>query len=492
MFLQGMIAAPFSGSGKTVLTLTLLNLLQRRGIQATAFKTGPDYIDPMFHRHVPGVESHNLDLYLSDEDTVRRLWRRYGKGKDAALVEGAMGFYDGIGGTDEASSYQIAKALNLPVFLVLSPKGGCTLAALLKGMQTFREGSRIRGIFLNEVRRERVEGLRALFLRESGLPVLGYLPRLREADIPSRHLGLLTAGEIPDLEGRISRLTDLAEQTFDLDRILREMKTDGEADEEVEEAPEPEAAGQLQIAVASDEAFCFLYPESLDLLRSLGAEICLFSPIRDPELPLDSDALILPGGYPELYAEALSENKSMRASIARAGMGGMPIIAECGGYLYLQKALMEEGKRYPMAGLLPGEAVKASGLVRFGYAEMTALSDSLLFRTGEKIRVHSFHHFDLEEEKRGSAFSFQKADKSAAWVEGVSSGSLYAAFPHLYLPGCPEVAERFLSQAKAFQLKKGKLSSPLWPLAAGRGNTAQKERPGADFIRNRSACAKLP
>ena len=346
-----MLAAPASGSGKTALTCALLCALSRRGLNPCAFKCGPDYIDPMFHRTVLGVESHNLDLFLSDESTVRRLAARYEQGHDAAVFEGVMGFYDGGGGmTDRASAWHLADTLSLPVLLVLRPKGASlTLAAQVKGMLSFRQPSHLAGILLSDCSPMLAKSLTPMLEQETGLPVLGGLPHMAEAQFESRHLGLYTAGEIGDLSERIGKMADELEKNADLSRLLALCRTQEPDVTPFPAPPEPFA----RIAVARDEAFCFCYEETLDALRDAGAEIIFFSPLHDPSLPENVGGLYLPGGYPELYAGALSDNVSMRESIRQAAENGLPTVAECGGFLYLGQQLEDEtGQLLPMAGLL--------------------------------------------------------------------------------------------------------------------------------------------
>ena len=346
--MQFVIAAPRSGSGKTTVTCALLAALKKRGMDPCAFKSGPDYIDPMFHRSVLGVESHNLDLYLSAKNTVRELYAHYAAGHGAVVCEGAMGFYDGQGLTTRASAWELADALDLPVLLVVQPKGASvTLAAEIQGLVHFKPESHIAGILLNDCSEKLFRMLKPLLETETGLPVLGYLPRLPQAVVESRHLGLKTAGEITDLAQKIGLLADALEAN--LDWATLEALTERPAP-----APVPPPALQtagVRIAVAQDKAFCFAYAETLDCLRTAGAELVFFSPVHDTTLPEDICGLYLPGGYPELYARPLSENKTMRDAIRDAVNGGLPTVAECGGFLYLGQTLEDaSGTAWPMAG----------------------------------------------------------------------------------------------------------------------------------------------
>lgn len=445
--MQFLIAAPRSGSGKTTVTCAVLTALQRRGADPCAFKCGPDYIDPMFHRSALGVESHNLDLYLSAPDTVRTLYTRYAAGHGAAVCEGAMGYYDGQGLTTHASAWELADTLALPVLLVVQPKGASiTLAAELRGLLQFRTPSHIVGLLLNDCSDSLYKTLRPMLEAETGLPVVGYLPHLPGCTIESRHLGLKTAGEIVDLQQKLGQLADAL--------VLDWAQLAALTDRPAPAAPQLAApcAPAIRIAVAQDEAFCFAYAETLDALRDAGAELVFFSPLRDAALPENIGGLYLPGGYPELYARQLSENCALRATIRDAVQEGLPTAAECGGFLYLGQALEgTDGKVYPMAGALPGSGHNAGRLVRFGYAAMTAKADSMLFRTGEALPIHEFHHWDSSE--NGTDFSVRKTEKRQ-WECGFANAHLYAGFPHLYWAGTA-LPRRFVQAAQHFLKHKG-------------------------------------
>ena len=449
MIPQLMAAAPASGSGKTTVVCALLRALRRRGLNPCAFKCGPDYIDPMFHRAALEVPSCNLDLYLTDPARLRQLYSAHLAGHGAAVVEAAMGYYDGAGLTDAASGWQTADTLGLPVLLVVRPGGASlTLAAQIKGLQAFRPDSHLAAILLNGCSASYADRLAPLLERETGLPVVGCLPTLEAARLPSRHLGLYTAGEIQDLSPRLDALADALEAGADLDKLLAVCRRPAPVSTPAQAAPV-----RARIAVARDEAFCFCYPETLETLARAGAECVFFSPMRDAALP-EADALYLPGGYPELYAEALSKNAPLRRAVAAAVAAGMPTVAECGGFLYLGQTLADEaGSVWPMAGVLPGDGFRAGRLVRFGYADLTAREDSLLFRAGERVPVHEFHHWDST--CPGDALEAEKPD-GRRWRCGFAGPRLYAGFPHLYLAGRPRLAERLVSAAAAWRKERGK------------------------------------
>lgn len=445
--IQFLLAAPRSGSGKTTMTCALLMALKRRGCAPCAFKSGPDYIDPMFHRAVLGVESRSLDLFFSAPETVRTLYARGAAGHGAAVCEGAMGFYDGLGGvSDRASAWHLADTLGLPVLLVVEPKGqSLTLAAELNGLVNFRTPSHIAGILLNNCTARMHALLAPMLEKETGLPVLGFLPKLPEAVIGSRHLGLYTAAEVENLQQKLALLADAAEEHIDWPRLLALCEKEPPALPVQPETP----PARVRIAVAQDEAFCFTYAETLEAFRDAGAEVVFFSPLRDTALPENIGGLYLPGGYPELHAKELSGNTSLLREIKQKIESGLPTAAECGGFLYLGQSLTDaEGQSWPMAGVLPGEAKDAGRLVRFGYAALSADSDSMLFRAGESFPIHEFHHWDST--ANGMALAAKKPVGGAEWRCGFVNEHFYAGFPHLYWAGTP-LPQRFAAAAENYR-----------------------------------------
>jgi cobyrinic acid a,c-diamide synthase len=445
--IQFLLAAPRSGSGKTTMTCALLMALKRRGCAPCAFKSGPDYIDPMFHRAVLGVESRSLDLFFSAPETVRALYAKGAAGHGAAVCEGAMGFYDGLGGvSDRASAWHLADTLGLPVLLVVEPKGqSLTLAAELKGLNSFRTPSHIAGILLNNCTARMHALLAPMLEKETGLPVLGFLPKLPEAVIGSRHLGLYTAAEVENLQQKLALLADAAEEHIDWPRLLALCEKEPPALPVQPETP----PARVRIAVAQDEAFCFTYAETLEAFRDAGAEVVFFSPLRDTALPENIGGLYLPGGYPELHARELSENTSLLREIKQKIESGLPTAAECGGFLYLGQSLTDaEGQSWPMVGVLPGEAKDAGRLVRFGYAALSADSDSMLFRAGESFPIHEFHHWDST--ANGAALAAKKPVGGAEWRCGFVNEHFYAGFPHLYWAGTP-LPQRFAAAAENYR-----------------------------------------
>lgn len=435
-----LIAGTKSGCGKTTVTCALLAAFRARGIDVSSFKCGPDYIDPMFHRQALGIPSQNLDLFFCTESQLQS--QLAADPHALHVIEGVMGYYDGIGTDGVASTYEIAKATNTPVILVLNVKGMYASAgALLHGFQTFRPQSGIRGVIFNGATPMLYEGLKEI-ARNVGVIPLGFIPHDASLTIESRHLGLVTAGEIIDIEKKLDALGSLAEQSIDLDQILQLA---AQAPKLSAAPPVAKQAPRVRIAIARDEAFCFLYQENLALLSALGAELCYFSPIHDSFLPEQIHGLYLPGGYPELYAELLSNNASMRDSIKKTITRGLPAIAECGGFLYLHDAL--DGQS--MVGIIPAKAYKTDKLQRFGYVTLTAQSNNLLCNAKESTRAHEFHYY--ESDLPGSDFLAEKPNSNRQYTCVHATESIYAGFPHLYFPANPTFAERFVEKAIRFR-----------------------------------------
>lgn len=448
-----MLAAGASGSGKTTLTCGLLQALLRRKKKIASFKCGPDFIDPMFHRKVLGTTSGNLDLFFTSGEVVRNLLGTISEGCDLAVMEGVMGYYDGVGGTTlEASSYELACETDTPVLLIVNCRGMSTsLAAYLKGFLNYRENSRIRGVILNRMSPGFYAEMKEFLERETGIPVAGYVPDVKDCVIDSRHLGLVLPEEVPRFRQKLEKLADVLEETLDLDLILQIA----------EAAPplsfSPEATGvqmadkpSLKIGVASDEAFCFIYPENLRFLEKLGAELLYFSPLRDHALPKGLEGLIFYGGYPELHARTLSENLSMRTAICEAVKEGLPVLAECGGFLYLQEELEDlQGDVYPMLGILQGRGTRTSRLSRFGYVQLSEQRAHPVFPASCRLKAHEFHYYDSTD--CGSAFLAEKPSRNKSWRCIHDDGQIFAGFPHFYYYGNPQPAKLFLKRCQNYK-----------------------------------------
>lgn len=449
-----MIAGVSSGSGKTTVTCGLLSALTRRGLKTASFKCGPDYIDPMFHSEVIGAKSRNLDLFMEGEDTARYLLYKNAEGCDIAVLEGVMGYYDGLAGKSaEASSWAVARATQTPAVLVVDCKGmSVSAAAVAKGFISFRE-SGIKGLLLNRVPKRLYAELKELMEGEIGVPVLGYLPVMPDAALQSRHLGLVTAAEVRGLQDKLRQIAVQMEETVELTRLLAIAKS---ASALTCTAPDiPLLKQNVTIAVARDNAFCFYYQDSISLLEEMGAKIIDFSPMRDGEIPREADGLLLGGGYPELYAKELAANQTMLASVRGRIAEGMPTVAECGGFMYLHDTMEDSnGEKHTMAGVVPGECFRTSRLNRFGYLTLTAKQDNMLLHKGESISGHEFHYWDST--APGEAFGAGQPLRDSSWNCGYGTDTLYAAYPHLYFYGNIPAAFRFMQACAGYAQKKGR------------------------------------
>ena len=446
-----LLTAPASGSGKTLITCGILQALVNRGMKVASFKCGPDYIDPMFHGRVIGTRSRNLDTFFTDTETTRYLFAENASDCDIAVTEGVMGYYDGLGGIrTEGSTYDVAAALAIPAVLIVSCRGASlSILAMIKGFLEYRPDSRIKAVILNQISPMIYGQLKPLIEEELGVKVLGYVPKLTDLNLESRHLGLVLPGEIEALKEKLNRLAAVLEETLDLDAFCALAEDTEELTIQVPEIPVLEAPKKIRLAVAADDAFCFTYQDNLKLLETLGAELVFFSPLQDKKLPEEVDGMILSGGYPELHAKTLSENHSMREAIRKAIEDGMPCIAECGGFLYLHRELEgQDGVFYPMAGVLDAKAYRTDRLGRFGYITLTAEEDQLLGKAGMEIRGHEFHYWDSEQ--CGNSFHAKKPVGKREWDCVNSSKSLYAGFPHLFFWSNPEAAYEFLKKCEEY------------------------------------------
>ena len=473
-----LIGAPGSGSGKTLITCGLLTALKQRGLSCRSYKCGPDYIDPMFHRWVLGIPSGNLDSYFSGPDAIRSRLREETAEADMTVVEGVMGYYDGLGGDSvQASAYHIASITETPAVLVVNGRGaGLSLAALVKGFREFRPDSRIAGVIVNRTSPKMAERLRKP-IEETGAAFLGCLPEIPDIELKSRHLGLVMPEETERLREIFARTAEEMEAHLDLDRLLSLAGTcpdlagtcpdlagicpdlSGTSPSPVAPSlspaapsaglaeaglgfPEGDGTDPVTVAVARDEAFCFYYEENLRLLEKMGARLVEFSPLRDP-CPPEADGLLLGGGYPELYGRELEGNRPMRESIRALAEAGLPVMAECGGFMYLKEELEgADGRMYAMAGFLPGSCKNAGRLTRFGYLELSGLPEG-------PVRGHEFHYWDCTE--NGELCLARKPSGGRSWRCMERKKGVTAGFPHLYYPSNPGVPGAFLEKCRVFR-----------------------------------------
>jgi len=452
-----LFAAPKSGSGKTLAACGLIEVLKRRGLKVSALKCGPDYIDPMFHRNVLKVPSGNIDTFFTEKETTRYLLRKRMENVDFTVMEGVMGYYDGLGGqSDVASTYEIAKVTETPVVLVVDGKGASvSLAAMIRGIAEYRTDSNILGILLNRVTGAFYPRLKELIERECGIPVAGFLPEMKDLEVPSRHLGLVAPEELEDFGAWLGRVAEEMEKNVDLDMLLAigakapEIKGSGPA--------VPVLPGKVRIGVARDEAFSFYYTENLELLCRMGAELVEFSPLHDRELPPQLDGLLLGGGYPENYARELEQSEEVREAVRELCGKGIPCLAECGGFLYLQQLLETAGHQaasesYRMVGVLPGKGFPTGRLCRFGYIQVKTCSPGILGDAGQLLKGHEFHYWDSTE--NGSDCVAAKPAGGKPYPCMVHTAHMAAGFPHLYYYSNPQAVFGFMQCCLRYQAER--------------------------------------
>ena len=458
-----LIGATGSGSGKTTITCALLEILKRQGKKVQAFKCGPDYIDPMFHRTVLGIPSKNLDTFFTGEKMTADLFMESVENVDISVMEGVMGLYDGLGGIrKEGSAYDLATVTDTPVILIVDAHGmGRSILPLIAGFLSYDTNHLIRGIILNRTSGEFFETIRPEIERSFPIAVLGYFPNQKDILLESRHLGLKRPEEVEKMAEMLAKTADMLEKTVDIDRLfaIAEGASELSDDNTLENGSSGDQKVALRetekkpmIAVSRDEAFCFYYEDNLKALQGAGAEIVFFSPLHDNGVPKEADGLLLLGGYPELYAKELSENKPMLADIRKKAKSAMPIVAECGGFMYLHRTMEDmEHRIYEMAGVVPGECFYTGKLVRFGYIELEEKKANFLPKN-VNIKGHEFHYFDST--ANGDECVALKPVSEKKYDCIFDEKSCFVGFPHLYYPSAPQFAENFVKKAKNYADRK--------------------------------------
>ena len=441
------IAGVRSGVGKTTIATGIMGALTRRGYKVQPFKAGPDYIDPSYHQLACGVPSRNLDTWLLPHPTVTELFRRAGGDEKVCVVEGVMGVYDGHSSlTEEGSTAQLAKLLDAPVILIAdAAKVARSVAAEVLGYQQFDPELRIAGVILNGVGGPRhMEFCQPQIEATTGLPVLGYLPRRDDFVQPERHLGL-----IPTVEGTVVQqwydsVIAQVEETIDLERILKLAATASPPAGQPQVYPTEPQPKRARIAIAQDKAFSFYYQDSLDLLEAWGAELAPFSPLTDEALPPDVGGVYIGGGFPEMFARELAENRPMLESMRNALAREVPVYAECGGLMYLGQSLSDlEGADYPMVGALPVVSSMSNRRLTLGYREVEACGDTPLLEDRQRIRGHEFHWSVLAEQPSPGEALYRVVDQENR-PEGFRIGSVWASYIHIHLGSAPGLARRFV------------------------------------------------
>ena len=453
-----MIAGMTSGSGKTTLTCAFLRCLQKRGLDLKSYKCGPDYIDPMFHKKAFGIDSRNLDIFFMGEE---RLKASVAKARDSyAVIEGVMGIYDGNDVSSVAGScYEIASVTSTPIVLVVNAgKVGRTIISMIKGVLADDDRKLIKGIILNNISGKFYEMLlpelgKAISVSRSDVKLLGFFPKTKGIDFESRHLGLKLPSESAETEKKIETASEVIEENIDIDAMLEIMQNADALDITVNGADAASDDG-LTLAVAYDDAFCFYYRDNIEMFEERGVKIKYFSPLEDSAVPEDADGLLLGGGYPELYLEKLSRNRSMLSSIKALIERKIPSLAECGGFMYLGKSIEDEnGKVFETVGAYEGKCKFSGKLVRFGYMQINDAPGDLLCGNMKGLKGHEFHYYDSD--MNGEACTAGKPFRDITWKCIVSDKNGIWGFPHFYYGSNPAFVDSFVRKMR--EVKDGKL-----------------------------------
>jgi cobyrinic acid a,c-diamide synthase len=451
------VAGTASSVGKTTLTAGLIAAFKSRGKTVQSFKVGPDYIDPAYLAHVTGRPCRNLDSWMLGHGALQQVFAKGSLGADIAIVEGAMGLFDGRGDGKEGSTAEVADVIKAPIILVIDvAKMSESAAAVAMGFKLFKPETRLAGVLLNNVasdgHRRSVE--EAVWER-ARVPVLGALPAMPDLGIPERQLGLLPVSENTEWERILGLLADAVQRNVDLDLIWKIA----EKAELLPLVPKKVFQGKtggarpVRLAVAYDDAFNFYYPENLELLEEYGAEIVPFSPLEDSHLPADAAGAYLGGGFPEEFVERLAKNRPMAESLHRAYRTGMPIYAECGGLMYLGRTLRTAGgTAHPMAGVLPVDVEMDGQIQRFGYRQLLTLEDSILSPKAQFYRGHEFHwsHITSQDPTLRPAYRMSNAEGDVIGYEGFVGPNLLASYVHLHFGQNPLIPEKFVSHCRDF------------------------------------------
>ncbi len=451
------VAGVHSGCGKTTITLGLMAALKRRGLTVAPFKTGPDFIDPGHHTAITGVASRNLDGWMLSKQTNLDIFRQNTGQADIAVVEGVMGLFDGYDGRSEAgSTAQMAKWLGLPVLLVVDARSMARSAgALVQGFENFDPDLKFAGVLFNKVGSPvHLDYLSQALEGNVKMPCLGGVGREQQIEIPSRHLGLVTSDDHGLGDKMQNALADLVEKSMDLDALLASLPHVGVS---ATTRPANRNTSVVRIAVARDAAFCFYYPENIELLEEAGADIVYFSPLSDSALPDNIDGLYLGGGYPELHARTLTQNQGFRRAVSAASAAGMPIYAECGGFMTLCHTLEDlEGKSHEMVGCFDFTCRMSKSLRALGYREITLNRDAILGEKGIVARGHEFHYSSLDDHDCDSVYDACDRAGGARAVPGFEKNRTLGSYLHLHFKSNPDVPQNLVRACLEYQKERKK------------------------------------
>ncbi|MFH2058156.1 MAG: cobyrinate a,c-diamide synthase [Pseudomonadota bacterium] len=460
------MGATGSGTGKTTISLAILSCLKQMGYIVAPFKVGPDFIDPGHHTLVSGRTSYNLDSWMLSKAYNRQLFKAKASGSDIAVVEGVMGLFDGIDGESEAgSTAQMAKWLGLPVLLVISARGKArSAAAIVKGFETFDKDLKIAGVIFSKTGSQRhYQYLKTAVEQNCRTRCLGHMPRNDAIVMPERHLGLVTADEAKMSKKTLSLLSEMVQKHMDIKGLISSLDLiekdpiDFSKDKESIQIETPKNNGPV-IAVARDKAFCFYYPDNLEILEQFGATIKEFSPLNDEQLPDNIDGIYFGGGYPEVFADQLAQKQDLLQQIKTYSNKGMPIYGECGGFMVLCKHLsgMDEGRKYSMSGCFDFTVQMSKQLRSLGYREITLKEETIIGKKGDVIRGHEFHYSSLENPGAHTGNIYQVSSRAGQDIQlkGYQVGNTLASYLHLHFGSNPDSAKHLVEACKKYKDNK--------------------------------------
>lgn len=452
------IAGTGSGVGKTTLTIGLMSALKKRGLTVQGFKCGPDYIDPSYHTAVTKRASRNLDSWMLTPDQVIDIFNHGSAGADISIIEGVMGFFDGKNPeTNEGSTAEISMITKSPVLLVVNCESMArSAAAIVKGFQLLSEGSNIAGVIANKVGSEgHFQLVKKAIEKECHVPVIGFLKRELDIEIPERHLGLIPSIERGELDHFFQTLGDLVNETIDMELLLQLANADLLPSNEKSSLFEAKKEPAVKIAVAKDAAFNFYYPENLEILEAKGAEIVYFSPLEDEELPKNVDGLYLGGGFPEEFAHQLEQNEKAKDSIKTSIEHGLPTLAECGGFMYLTESIeTTENQTYQMAGIIPGKVKMQERLAALGYREIFGQNENYLLKN-VAAKGHEFHYSTYQSPNETIPYAYETKGMRGIKKEGYLHKNVVAGYTHFHFGSCPSMVDHLIEKCLEYKTKRG-------------------------------------
>lgn len=441
------IAGTGSGVGKTTLTIGLMAALMKKGLTVQGFKCGPDYIDPSYHTAVTKRESRNLDSWMLTKDLVLDIFTHGSKGSDISIIEGVMGFFDGKSPvTNEGSTAEISMITKSPVLLVVNCESMArSAAAIVKGFQLFAEGPTIVAVIVNKVGSEgHFQLVKKAIEQECHVPVIGYLKRELDIEIPERHLGLIPSMERGELDSFFAKLGTLISETVDIDRFFELAVAEPLEASRESSIFEKQRDYLVKVAVAKDSAFNFYYPENLEIMEAKGIEIVYFSPLADEEIPEDVDGLYIGGGFPEEFAQDLASNLKAKRSVKHAIESGLPTLAECGGFMYLTEFIeTTDKKKFEMAGVIPGSVHMQTKLAALGYREISGQNNNFILND-RSARGHEFHYSTFQALEEDVPYAYETIGMRGVSKEGYLLHNLAAGYTHFHFASCPEMVENWI------------------------------------------------